>query len=106
MSIWSSVARLKGRTLRTLDQGKSFDVLHVTDEHVLLKLHGTGRERMLWRKEIEGAYAELTLRGSISRAEIEERHSPRNPAYVAAILAATEGIVATRRPIVLSKRER
>jgi len=54
MSIWSSVTQLQGRTLKTLDQGKQFDVVSVTEQGVIVKPHISDKERPIKRFAIEG----------------------------------------------------
>ena len=93
--------RLLNHTLKTLDQNKSFKIVAVTDSTILVKLEASGKDRMIDRREVDGSLSELHRRGEITRSEIQERHSKRNPAYVAAILAALPGVRVSVRPIVL-----
>ncbi len=101
MDLWSEIAKLKGITLKTLDQNKPFDVVAVEEEAVVIKPHATGNTRVINGEEIEDAFNELMARGEITRTEIEDRFSPRNPAYVAAILAKLPGVQYDLRPIRL-----
>jgi len=98
---WQEVKKLQGQTLKTLDQRKSFDILGATYSCVEIFLHSKKSYRKIYRQEIEGACDELKTRREITRSEIEERHSPRNPAYVAAILATLPGVGYSLNPIRL-----
>ncbi|MBC8263122.1 MAG: hypothetical protein H8E47_03250 [Anaerolineales bacterium] len=103
MDFWSQVRALEGKSLRTLDRHKLFEVVTVADTQVVLKV-STGKIRPVRREEIEGAFRELALTGEISRSDIRERHSDWNPAYVAAILAELAGVTCRVRPIRLFYR--
>jgi hypothetical protein len=61
----------------------------------------TKKERMVPRKEFEGAFRELIAFGQISRNQIMALYSPWNPVYVAAMLAELPQVTHTIRPIVL-----
>lgn len=97
---WQSIRKLQGRTLKTLKQRKPFDVVEVTASGATLHLHSTGNDRIVARHEIEGAMQALLKGGRTSRKEIEANWSPRNPAYVAAILAALPEIEYSTSPII------
>jgi hypothetical protein len=101
MDLWSEVKKLEGVTLRTLDHGKRFEVLAVTRQNVVVKLSATLKERPIQWAEIQGAYRELCALGRVTRNRIEEAHSPRNPVYVAAILAQFPDVKCKIRPIIL-----
>ena len=101
MKIWSEIKKLKGTTLKTLDQNRPFDIVEVTDQNVIVKPHARGIARTIKREAIEDAFGELALRGEITRADIRERYANYNPAYVAAILASLPGVTALRKPIRL-----
>lgn len=100
MDWWPQIQALEDKPLRTLDRCKPFEVVAVAENQVALKV-STGKIRTVRRKEIEGAFRELTLTGAISRSDIRERYSRWNPAYVAAILAELEGVTYRVRPIRL-----
>jgi hypothetical protein len=97
------VKALEGKTLRTLDRRKPFDVLAVLEDAIVLKV-STGKTRSVPRQEIEGAFRELVKVGSISRPRIQKRHSSRSTAYVAAILTHLKGVTHRTHPIQLSYR--
>ncbi len=101
MSIWSLVTELQGRTLKTLDQGKPFDIVSVTERDVLVKPHISDKERPIKRSAIEGAYNEMIRRGELDRAEVREKYSDYNPAYVVAILATFPNVIVKTKPIRL-----
>ena len=92
---------LEGRTLRTLDRRNAFHVVSVTDDIVSIRVQSTNKPRPIPMREIEHAYPELVAAGHITRVDIEARHSPRNPAYVAAMIAEFPGVRWQARPIRL-----
>ena len=98
------IRALEGKPLLTLDRRRPFEIVVVAENWVKLRVVGTGKMRTVRRKEIKGAFHELALRGEISRSEIHERHSPRNPAYIAAILAEFDGVTYQLGPIRLFYR--
>ena len=79
MEFWKSIVGLQGKVLKTLGQGKSFDVSTVTSTHVNIIPHKTKIERRINMKEIEGVISEIKTIGRITRVEIEAEFSPRNP---------------------------
>jgi hypothetical protein len=99
--VWNYIRSLSGASLRTLDKGRSFDVTHVGDTSVTVRPHATGTERSIERDAVERAFEELAVRGELTRAEIQERYSSFNPAYVAAMLAEVPGVRVALRPIRL-----
>ena len=102
MTYWDKVKELEGRTLKTLDHEKKFDILAVSNKGVIVKPLSTGKERKVPRDEIDdGAYRELASNKEITRTTIEAKFSPRNPVYVAAILAELPGVRYKIRPIRL-----
>jgi len=101
MEIWSEIKKLKGTTLKTLDQNRPFDIVEVTDQKIIVKPHTRNIARTIERGAIEDAFGELALRGEITRADIRERYMSFNPAYVAAILATLPGATTLRKPIRL-----
>lgn len=101
MNVWSVIQQLEGRTLHTLDQNKPFDVVAVTEQTILVQSYASGKERRIKRDEIAPAYEELHTRVVVERADIRERYSNYNSAYVAAILAALPGVRHSVQPIRL-----
>lgn len=93
MNIWMEIEKLKGQTLRTLDQRKSFDIVDVTDHAVVVRPHKSDA--------IENACRRLIAAGEITRTEIHSAFSEFNPAYVAAILAELPNVKHSMRPINL-----
>lgn len=100
-SLWDELKTLEGKTLRTLDRGAKFKILVVTNHGLIVKPLSTGKERLVPRTEIDGAYEELLANKEITRTIIESKYSPRNPVYVAAILSELPGVWHTIRPIHL-----
>ncbi len=101
MDSWTEVGKLLNRTLKTLDRNRPFKVVAITDNALLIRPEASGKDRLIDRREVEDSLSELRRRGEITRSEIQENYSPRNPAYVAAILAALSGVRVSVRPIVL-----
>ena len=101
MSIWSEIEKLQGKTLNTLDRKKPFDIVYVGEQTVIVRPHVRRLERPIRRQVIEDAFAELKLRGEISRCEIRDRYTSFNPAYVAAILSSLPGVTYLLKPIRL-----
>ena len=101
MNLYQEIKQLEGTTLRTLDRSNPFDILSVDQSKVTIRLHSTGKERTIQWAELQRAFTELQVRGEISRSEIEQNHAPRNPAYVAAILAQLPGVAHRNKPISL-----
>jgi|WetSurMetagenome_2_1015567.scaffolds.fasta_scaffold49000_2 hypothetical protein len=101
MELLGLLASLTGQTIKTLDQCRAFDVLDVSRAGVIIHIQRVGNERLIPYKQIEGAYCDLIVHGELSRSQIEAQYSPRNPAYVAALLAQLPGVQHSIRPIVL-----
>lgn len=106
MDFYHEIKQLEGQTLHTLDRSNPFDILNVGQSKVTIRLHATGKERTIQWAELQGAFTELKVCAEISRSEIEQTHSPRNPAYVAAILAQLPGVTHRIKPIRLLYRLR
>jgi len=100
MEFWKSIIGLQGKVLNTLDQGKPFDISHVSSTRVNIIPHKSKIERTIYMKEIEGSYRKLKAIGRITRVEIEAEFSPRNPAYIAAILSTLPGVRYHCKPII------
>lgn len=100
--IWDEIRKLKGRTLKTLDRQKPFTVVAVTYDKVTVIPQSTGKERPISREGVENAYRHLLVTGRLTLAEIEKDYAPRNPVYVAAILAELPGVQYKVKPIRLS----
>jgi hypothetical protein len=102
--MWDKVQQLQGKTLKTLDQGKPFDVVAVTTEKVVVRPHVRDLERPIEQTAIQGAWQELTRRGELTLVGIKKRYSDWNPVYVAAILATLPGVTYRLRPLRLAYR--
>jgi len=92
MNLRQELANLNGKTLATLDRQKRFDVLAVGPKQIFLFLHSSQKERKIRWEEIEPAWALLQRQGQLTRVAINANFSPRNPAYVAALLATLPGV--------------
>ncbi len=101
LDIWTEVEKLKGQTLRTLDQRKPFTVVVVNATALVLRPSSTNRERAIPRKHIEAAMRQLQAAGELDAFEIDMDYAPRNAIYVAAIFATLPGVEYSLRPIYL-----
>ena len=104
MEIWDMLAHLEGKTLKTLEHNKKFDIIRVENRRVIVTPQISESERIIKRADIEGAFDELRRRGELTRSDIRERHSNFNPAYVAAILAEHPNVSFMTKPIRLRYR--
>ncbi len=87
--LWQRVGRLKGQTLVTTGRGRSFDVVDVRPDAVVITVHSTGKVRRVPRSEIEAAAKlGITGLGLTPQAIRDAGASEANPASVAAILEA------------------
>jgi len=98
------VRRLVGQEIRTLKRHRPFRIVEMDDEVLHIHVGTTGKPRSVQREEIEGAWEHLVRKGEVTRAEIRQRYSEFNPAYVAAILAALPGVIHQVHPIRLTYR--
>ena len=101
LNYWAEIRNLKGRTLKTLNRHKPFQVVEVTEHAITVLPLETGKERPIQRAGIENAFRHLVATGELTRAEIEKEYSPRNIAYVAAMLAEFPGVKYALQPIRL-----
>jgi hypothetical protein len=101
MKLWSEISKLEGKTLRTLDRNRPFDVVKVGVREVIVRPHVRGIVRTIHRDAIEDAFSELAARGKMARTDIRNRYSDFNPAYIAAMLAALPGVKVFKKPIRL-----
>jgi hypothetical protein len=99
-SCWNEIKKLEGQTINTLAQYKKFKILTVT-EKIIIKINSTGKERRIYfEKEIAPACKALKTRRRLTRIEIEDQFSPRNPAFVAAILAKLPQVHYVVKPVI------
>ncbi len=104
MDIWKYLERFEGLTIHTLGRNRAFRVQSVDEFQLCIRLQSTGGERRIGRSEIEGAFNDLWLLEELSLSDIRSRHSPHNPAYVAALLAQLWRVEYKRGPIRLFMR--
>lgn len=104
-ALWNAVSGLRGRQLSTLDRGNKFAIRAVESDSLVIHVTTTGKLRTIHRSEIEDSHAQLLASGEISREEIERNYSPRNPVYVAAILASLPSVEYRLKPIRLLMRK-
>src|SRR5690348_13470429 len=91
-SCWNEIKTLTGKEFHTLDRGNPFRIVAVEDTFLDGKVVLTGMPRRIPRKEIDKAFLKLVENGELTRSEIQRTCSPRNPAYVAMILAQLAGV--------------
>jgi len=101
LNIWNEISNIKGRTLKTLDRQKPFEIFAIKANTVIILPHETRKERPIPRANFENAYRRLVATGEITRSEIMAEFSEFNPAYIAAILAELPGVEHSMRPIKL-----
>lgn len=92
---------LRGRTLHTLGTKRPFTVKHVHETNLVVVPRSSGKERVISRSEIEGAFNELWISREVTMASIRDHHSEANPSYIAALLAQLPDVDFTTRPIRL-----
>jgi hypothetical protein len=101
INIWNEIRNLKGRTLKTLDRQKEFEIFLVNESRLVVSPHSTRKERPIMRSGVENAWQRLYVTGSLSPVEIDHEFSSNNSAYVAAIFAELPGVRFTKKPITL-----
>ena len=100
-SCWDEIKKLEGQTINTLAQYKKFKILNVTEKIIIIKINATGKERRIYfKKEIAAACKALKTRKRLTRIEIEDEFAPRNPAFVAAILAKLPQVHHVVKPVI------
>jgi len=107
ITFWERVALLEGKILRTLDQGKPFVMIRVTDTTATFEVKERNATRTLERSDLEPLYERLLRTGELSVDEIKQvANLSWNSSYAAAVLAQCDGVRATTRPIRLRYRGR
>lgn len=101
LNLWNEIKKLNGNILRTLDRHNPFEIIAVTESTVIIRLKSTGNERPISRKGLEEAYRHLMVTGRLTCEEIDQKYTPRNPVYTAAILAEMPGVQYKLNPIRL-----
>ncbi len=101
IDLWQELYSLEGQTIKTLDFHRAFNVVSVEPKKVVVMIQRSGKKRSIPTGEIERAFQALVCEGHLSRVAIQERFSPRCPAYVAAILSRLPGVSFTLRPVRL-----
>lgn len=104
-SFLSELNQLSGRTVYTLSRNRPFAVVSVDMYEAEIRVQSTGKSRRVPLTEIETAWRSLHNKGELTRAEIQEHYSPRNPAYVAAMLAAMPGVSYVSKPVIRLRYE-
>ena len=103
MNIWDEIEKLKGQTLRTLDQHKLFEIIEVNSNELIILPRSTKISRPIRREGIEAAYRHLITTGQLTVKELEEEYTPRSQVYTATILAGLPDVHHLLRPIRLWK---
>jgi hypothetical protein len=76
LNCWSEIRNINGRTLKTLDHRKPFQVFEVTEQNVIVIPIETGKERPIQRAGIENAFCHLVVTGRLMLAELENEYTP------------------------------
>lgn len=89
-SFWDRVRQLDGQTLKTIAQGREFDVVRVTHDRIVFRpRRGKGTERWWPRKELEELDSAIASVDEMTPERVRrEWPSDQNTSYVAAILRA------------------
>ncbi len=101
MNVWNEIEKLKGQTLRTLDQHKPFEIIEVDSSELVILPRSTKISRPIRREGIETAYRHLITTGQLTIKESEEEYTPRSQVYTATILAGLADVHHSLRPIRL-----
>jgi len=101
---WKKVKKVfdNKEKLWTLSEGKKktqFELIGFFNRYITIKT-SRGKMRIIYQQEIENSYEYLIKNGEITRNEIHEKFSPRNPAYIAAIIANFEDVTHVAKPII------
>jgi hypothetical protein len=63
MDFWDQIKAFQGQTLKTIQQGKEFDVLVVEDNRVIIKPHSSREKKRISKQSIESSYQALVNSG-------------------------------------------
>lgn len=103
-TFWQHIQALAGDTLHTLDQGKPFEVLLVTDYACILAVPADNparpKVRALYHADLAPLYQRLVQDHQLDIRTIKETFR-FNSSYASALLAALPDVHATTRPIHL-----
>ncbi|MCB0054184.1 MAG: hypothetical protein KDE24_32080 [Caldilinea sp.] len=104
---WDQITQLEGKALRTLDQGKPFVMLCITETAAVFEVKESGAIRTIERADLEPLYDRLCRTGDLSTDEVKAvAKLSRHISYASALLAQCKGVTATTRPIRLRYRVR
>jgi hypothetical protein len=105
MNLWQEIRKLEGKTLKTLDRKRPFDIITIDDTQIIVQPHVRNLPRPIKREAIEGAWRDLIRQKEISMTEIKSRYSDWSPVYVTAVLAELPNVEYQIRPIRLFYKE-
>jgi hypothetical protein len=91
---------MEGQTFSTLANNKKFDVLQVLQEHILIHLHSTDSERVLFKREIDAAWEALVQRGVLTQTDIFSQGTV-NSAYIATLFSKLPNVSYKLHPVTL-----
>lgn len=97
--LWRQIAMQIPRKLKTLDQGKPFEITSVTHDAIEL-IVSTGEPRAVPRPDMEQAWNILAAQGELTREQVTP-FANFNVAYVLAILAQLPGVEYRIKPLKL-----
>jgi hypothetical protein len=92
---------LRGKTLQTLGTNRPFTVKVVEENSLVVVPRSSGKERIITRSEIEGAFNELWISRELSLKSVGDHHSEANPSYIVALLAQLPAVDFMTKPIRL-----
>jgi hypothetical protein len=99
--MWNNVKALSEQKLKTLVKNeKPFEIIVVTDDNLVVE-NSKKQSRPIQRKQIEDSWQHLLKNGELKRFDVENHYSPRNSAYVVAIIAQLSNVQVTKKPITL-----
>jgi hypothetical protein len=101
MNIWNYMYWQRGKKLRTLGRNRPFTVRSVGEVSLAVVPRSSGRERIITRSEIEGAFNELWISGELTLKTTAEHHSEANASYIVTLLAQLPDVDCVQKPICL-----
>lgn len=99
--IWGEMARLHGKSLKTLQQRRSFTILNVCENSLTLELQENGRQKQVRRDCLQETYAVLYQRRELRLCEVSEAVGAQQAAYVATLLATLPNVAVCHKPLAL-----
>lgn len=99
MDFWDQIKAFQGQTLKTVQQGKEFDVLVVEDNRVIIKPHSSREKKRISKQSIESSYQALVNSGALT-IKMTKAFSEHHPVYVIALISRFPNIKIEKWPMV------